>query len=258
MKRWFWQLIPWRFWPSTLVRRWIEKRAAGKVLGGPFAGMQYFANTTAQHALGVRALLGSYESELHDIVQQLINQEWDTIVDIGAAEGYYAVGFARACPKAKVIAFEGEEDARRVLSELAAHNGVQERLQIEGWCDIENLRAALRARAGQRTLVMMDVEGAEASLLDPVVIPELQPAYLLIEVHDFAFAGLSNLIRTRFASTHRIKEVQLRPRTIADYPIRMPLLLRTLFRRACLDVISENRNPNSRWFYMLPQVRPTS
>jgi len=120
MKRWFWQLIPWRFWPSTLVRRWIEKRAAGKVLGGPFAGMQYFANTTAQHALGVRALLGSYESELHDIVQQLINQEWDTIVDIGAAEGYYAVGFARACPKAKVIAFEGEEDARRVLSELAA------------------------------------------------------------------------------------------------------------------------------------------
>lgn len=53
----------------------------------------------------VPKLLGSYECELHEIIESALRSNHHRVIDVGSAEGYYAVGFAlkRGC---HVVAFD--------------------------------------------------------------------------------------------------------------------------------------------------------
>src|SRR5258708_39673128 len=75
-----------------------------KVLSGPFLGMPYL-NEIIWGPITPK-WIGSYEAELHSVVEQLIAGEYREIVNVGCAEGYYAVGLASRIPKVKVLAFD--------------------------------------------------------------------------------------------------------------------------------------------------------
>jgi len=243
-------IVPYRFWPSTLVRRWIERQSGGKVVSGPFLGMKY-VNTSVGSEY-VPKLLGTYELELNTIFQNLASHDFQTIVDVGAAEGYYAVGMARQHTNSHVIAFEANKLGRELLEEMAVLNeGVQDRIRIEGFCDSMSLGSSLLN--SERTLIIMDVEGAEKVLLDPDVTPQLLYAHIIVEIHDFVDPNLGELILQRFKNSHHIQDVSIEERSLSDYPIEIPTLARILFRNTLLDALSEKRHQNSRWFYMIPR-----
>src|SRR5947209_858143 len=82
----------------------------GKVFQGPFAGMQYFA--ASGDFTDCAMLLGLYERELIPIIEQVVVGRWARFIEIGCAQGYYAVGIALKAPAAVgVIAFESNPDA---------------------------------------------------------------------------------------------------------------------------------------------------
>jgi FkbM family methyltransferase len=54
-------------------------------------------------------------------------------VDIGAAEGYYAVGLARSKPDARIVCFEAHKPAHYLLKHLATLNGLQNRIELQGF-----------------------------------------------------------------------------------------------------------------------------
>jgi len=200
-----------------------------EVSGGPFAGLRY-PDATATSL--VPKLLGAYERELHAVIEQVIREEPGLIVNVGAADGYYAVGLARRCPAATVHAFEADPRARALLERVAAANGVEP--QIEGTAEIEALRRLPAARA----LVLIDCEGCEATLLDPGQVPLLREATIIAELHDFAVPG--DTVTARFAATH---EVTLIP-TGAQPPERGSTLTLAL---------SEYRPGPMRWAVMMPR-----
>src|SRR3954471_21407829 len=61
------------------------------VLNGPFAGLVY-PSVDASLASLFAKLLGSYEREIHPVVEKICTAEYTDIVNVGCAEGYYAVG----------------------------------------------------------------------------------------------------------------------------------------------------------------------
>ena len=61
-----------------------------KVLNGPFEGMQY-PNFESYGSASWPKLLGTYESELTNAILAKKDTDYSSIVDIGCAEGYYAV-----------------------------------------------------------------------------------------------------------------------------------------------------------------------
>ena len=69
--------------------RIVFAMTGGVVCGGPFAGLR-FADSEAGFTLGPK-LLGTYEKELYGIVQKIFQNQYDTIVNIGAGDGFYAV-----------------------------------------------------------------------------------------------------------------------------------------------------------------------
>ena len=70
------------------------------IRSGPFAGMRY-VDTATEGAL-VPRLLGTYESELHPYLKRFAAEGCEDVIDVGCAEGYYAVGLARLMPGALV------------------------------------------------------------------------------------------------------------------------------------------------------------
>ncbi|MCS7063959.1 MAG: hypothetical protein NZM04_07975, partial [Methylacidiphilales bacterium] len=67
--------------------------SGNRVRHGPFAGMVYENDTFCCSAIAPK-LLGSYEREIQPWIESLLLDRWEGVVDVGCAEGYYAVGFA--------------------------------------------------------------------------------------------------------------------------------------------------------------------
>ena len=62
------------------------------VRSGPFQGMRYLDEIVWGSV--TPRWLGCYEWELHGAVRQILDRGYKTIIDVGCAEGYYAVGLA--------------------------------------------------------------------------------------------------------------------------------------------------------------------
>jgi hypothetical protein len=195
----------------------------------------------------VPKLLGTYELELHPFIEQAISSKPTRLIDIGGAEGYYAVGLLLRLTDAKLLVFEQLEDARSAIRQLAAANSVTERLEIANSCTPELLQKALETDAP--TLVVCDVEGYERELLDLDKVPGLARADILAEVHDAQVAGVSDLLKQRFAATHDVVRIDQAPRTISDYPFRD--VAATVWPRAVLKYgLNEFRSPPNGWLWM--------
>jgi hypothetical protein len=190
----------------------IVKRYGLVVLAGPFAGMLYVAEAAGSSLLP--KLLGSYEAELHQTVGAIIDSDYGRIIDVGCAEGYYAVGFALKVPEARVFAFDIDPRARQLCEEMAAVNGVSERVVVRGECNCDELEQLL----DDRSLVICDCEGFELELLDPGRVPKLRGSDVLVELHDFIDRSISPTIISRFAETHDIALISSLERDPSTYP----------------------------------------
>jgi hypothetical protein len=194
-------------------------------------------------------LLGSYERELELVIRDICSFPYTEIVDIGCAEGYYAVGLALQIKNAQVFAYDTSEKAIRLCNSMARLNNVSERVVTGSFCDASTLRAIPFTG---KALIISDCEGFEKELFTEDVVPLLANHDLLIEIHDFVDIETSSIIRRRFQNSHTITSI----RSIDDifkahsytYDELIPYDLAT--RKALL---AEGRPSIMEWFYMKPR-----
>ncbi len=171
------------------------------ILSGPFKGLRYLDEASGSALLP--KLLGTYEAALHPWIDEVLSESYNTLIDVGCAEGYYAVGLAQACPDVNVFAYDLNPNARELCRRLAELNGVKDRVEIGMECGERELGQHIR----EKTLIICDIEGAEFELLDPQKTPELKKCDLIIEAHDFINPDITPTLKQRFQSTHRIETV---------------------------------------------------
>jgi Putative methyltransferase len=242
-------VIPARFRPIRYLEHLAYTRTNGCVARGPFAGMRYITSSVGS-AL-IPKLLGIYERELNMCVEGACLLNFPLIVDIGAAEGYYAVGLARRNPNSRIVAFEMETKGRTALKEMVGRNSVANRVEIRGKCEMEDLQATLANV--DRALIVCDTEGYEEKLLDPQTVPVLCRAAILVELHDFIIPGITEELKRRFSATHRIEHIWQQPRSQADFPWRT--LGTMLLPKSYLDwAVSEWRPVRMAWLWMEPKI----
>jgi hypothetical protein len=204
----------WRRAPVARITRAFVRHHGLTVQAGPFAGMRYPDYAVGRGELVVAQLLGAYEHELQPAIEEVKAGGFDTIVDIGASDGYYAAGLAWALPDSTVHAYEMNPFPARVCRALAEENGVADRIHLRGECT----RADLERMPARRAFVLSDCEGAEEELMDPAAVPLLRESMLIVELHEFAAPGIEETVRRRFEPTHEIEVLHTRCRWIADWP----------------------------------------
>lgn len=186
---------------STLIQNTLVARHGTGVHSGPFAGMDFVEKST--EGCHVPKLLGCYEEELHVVIEEIRTHRYDCLLNIGCAEGYYAVGLKRLLPDTRVCAFDIDSNARQMCRSLAAKNDVE--VEIGGEFNPENF-----AHFPGRVLVWCDIEGAEIELLDPAKAPSLMRMDMVVELHRTRSGHARDIVPQRFADTHEIEIISAR------------------------------------------------
>jgi hypothetical protein len=220
------------------------RRNGFAVQAGPFAGLRYPEELQTAPGDLVAKLLGTYERELHGVVAEWIAAGHEHVIDVGCAEGYYAVGFATTMAQTTVHAFDIDALARGRCGELAQLNGVAERVRLAGMCE----PATLETFPAQGVALLSDCEGYERVLLDPEAAPKLRGWPILVELHEFLDASITQTIEQRFAETHVVELIDGEDRA-ADGLEALSFTSRR--RRAAL--LGERRPGRMRWAHLRPR-----
>jgi hypothetical protein len=228
-------------WRSRMIANTFIARHGARIAGGPFAGMEYIDHA-AEGALAPR-LFGTYESELHPHFAAILAKGLDCVIDVGCAEGYYAVGFAHLAPQLTVYAHDIDPQARADCSALAAKNGVADRVIVGG----EFRPADFAAFEGRRALVLVDAEGAEVDILEPV--PALSRQHIVVETHDLYRPGALATLVERFSPTHDIVRVDQQAKAFDP-----PEWLKALPHLDQLLAVWEWRAAPTPWLVMTPKA----
>ncbi|NQW09957.1 MAG: hypothetical protein HQ481_08780 [Alphaproteobacteria bacterium] len=194
-----------------VLNKGVAKLTQLTVRAGPFAGMRYIAQ--ASGSVYAPKLLGTYEAELAPVFTKL--SPYTTFIDIGAAEGYYAVGVARAAPHINVIGFDTDLAALESARTLADLNAVSDRIELHGAFD----RSLCGDLDPARTLVLIDIEGAEVELLPELLATDLIGATVVVETHVVKGERTEIAVVEALEPSHRIErvtQVSRAPETIPD------------------------------------------
>jgi len=204
----------------------------------------------AYYSAYIPKLLGIYERELTGAIAEVCRMKPAKVIDVGAAEGYYAVGLARLLPDARIIAYEMTDTGQALLREMCRINNVTSQVEIRGRCDRPELESILAD--GQSALVVCDCEGFEAILLDPLRVPALRFASVLVESHDCFLPGLKEELAERFKATHDIEMFASTERDASEYPF-MDAYVRALPKSYRAWAVSEWRPEVMYWLWMKPK-----
>ena len=232
---------------ASLIKEWglfdlnqqLIAHVGRRVLQGPFVGMMLTSSAEQQHVGPY--LLGTYEMELHDWVEECLRGRFNQIVDIGSSFGYYAVGLARRFPQTPVVAVDADWWARRAVAEMATANSVSN-ITLQRSCSPAWLARHLKSDS----LIVSDCEGYEATLFLGPRIPALATATMIVELHEVDSGDLVAGFRERFSASHVIGEVSDRATTpkVRDVPGLEGEELERLSR--------EVRGPQT-WIYLRPR-----
>jgi hypothetical protein len=217
-----------------------------RITAGPFEGLLLPGAAHKRGSKLIPKFIGSYVAELNPVTEKIISSKPPVIVDVGCAEGYYAVGFALRCPDARIIAYDLDVNARAACREVAEANRVAERVEIESECSPKTL-IELNLPAG--SVVMSDCEGYELQLFSPEVVNALKHSQVFIEVHDLYNPSISATLKQRFATTHHLQVIRS-SHDKSDYVTHPSLAQMT---PAMLQHLTHEREANMDWFYFIPR-----
>lgn len=173
-----------------------------KVRNGPFQGLQYLDFDLYQSHIFPQ-LIGSFEMELKGVINQILNNKYSSIINIGSGQGYYSIGLARYFKTTPVVAFDMDPLAQFLCTEMATLNSVNEIVSVKGRCDQNSLLNLPLKNA----LVICDCEGYEDILFSNESISNFYNCELLIETHDCFVKNVAANLKNRFKNSHKITSV---------------------------------------------------
>lgn len=255
MKQLLKRIVPRRWHPPAIAARARARWARSDLVrAGPFAGMRFtWEDWNPDFSAPFPKMMGTYECELHPVVERIVARAPRRIVEIGAADGYYAVGFARRLPHTEIVAFEELPSGRELLTRFADLNGVRAQIELRGRCETADLDATLRPG----DVLMLDVEGYERVLLDPAAVPALAHTPILVECHDSLSPGVSALLEARFRASHDIVAVPNRVRTVDDVP-GASWFLRAYCKYSLFGWVNERVGGPMQWLFLEPKSAPAA
>jgi hypothetical protein len=198
-----------RFLKNLLPDRPVPMR----IWRGPFRGARIVMNP--RHSL--RKVAGLYEHELNAWLERALPQV-ARVIDVGANDGYFSFGcaaaFRRVGSDGEIIGIEAQQQH---VDQLRASIAAQPRANIQivhayagaelrdGMVTLDSLSVTDR----RRTLIKIDVEGAEEDVVAGAQLWLHPSNWFLIEVHHEQL--LPRLTATFAAAGHALRQVDQQP-----------------------------------------------
>lgn len=156
----------------------------GIVKYGPFSGLKLNNKPWwGMSDLGSMCL-GLYEKEILDFLFSESVVDRRTFIDIGAADGYYAIGLLKSGRIDNAICYEITKNGQETISENWLINNKPGKIDINGDVFDNFLNKNIDIDFSE-CVVLVDIEGAEFSLLNSVLLEFMKNAVIIIEIHNW-------------------------------------------------------------------------
>ena len=164
------------------VSKAIFKHFGGVVGGGKFKGLKLtFKTNTSAGVLGLK-VLGLYEKEIIDYICS--QKKFNTLINLGAGDGYYPLGLLKANQISKAICFEMSEKGRNSILENSILNGASKRIEVFGKATGHTVSEVIGKEKKGRTLLICDIEGGEFEYFKEKEFFNTKDCMWIIELHD--------------------------------------------------------------------------
>lgn len=190
---WLWKIL------SPLGRptlRYIRENG-WRVQRGPFSGLVFPPRALARSNYLSSKLSGTYEAPVIAFLAEHAPSS-ELFVDLGSGDGFFLTGVALLNRGLKAIGFEINSYETTLAGHIAAINGVP--YDQRGRATL----TALKSLPEGNLLLLCDLEGVEEDLLDPVAVPRLQTATMIVEAHEQFRPNVVSTLRSRFSKTHEM------------------------------------------------------
>lgn len=186
---------------------------------GPFKGLKFVDDSHWGQADKGSMILGLYKQEmLNELIA--IPAKYDVFIDLGAADGYYGVGVLVNQLFKKSYCYEITEHGRAVIEKNATINGLLDKVVIRGEAT-KNIAHEIPHDELRRSVLFVDIEGAEFDLFDADVFSCFKKSIIFVELHNWVFedgdAKLHKFIENS-NKTHAHKILKMGSRDLSSYP----------------------------------------
>ena len=168
-----------------LLSRELSMRMRHTIKYGPFSDMVFCKDNWWGGSDRGAMLLGIYEEEILNSIMSVSNK-YDVFIDLGAADGYYSIGSLVSKKFKTSYSFEISDKGREVIQKNATVNKVSHKLHIFGEAT-KDFYKNIPKKDLNSAVILIDIEGAEFSLLDNEVFSHLRKSIIFIELHNWFF-----------------------------------------------------------------------
>jgi hypothetical protein len=150
---------------------------------GPLKGMSFNRNVWWGTYDGITKMLGVYELHVLERLIELSKKGHSTFIDIGAADGYFAVGMVYSKAFDQTYCFEISRHGQEHIRSNAKTNSCADQVIIKGEAEYDSLKEILDKE--NNAVVLIDIEGAESDFLSKNVLSLLQQCHVICELHPW-------------------------------------------------------------------------
>lgn len=167
---------------KIILSKRLFKKLNGNVAYGFFKGMKLPYSMSWGAPDQASMLVGLYEKEVLDVISSAPDH-CTKLIDLGAADGYYAIGTTLKGKFKKAICYEMSEQRRDIIKQNAVLNGVSKKIDIRGQANADFLNE-FKDEELSKCFFLIDIEGDEFALLSKANLLRLSKSHILVEIHD--------------------------------------------------------------------------
>jgi len=192
----------------------------GVVRYGLFKGLKLTSESSWGAADRASMLLGLYEHEILKSIEK-IPDKYNTLIDFGAADGYYGIGVLVSGKFKKSYCYEMNPISQKIIKKNAKLNDVYNNVLIRGLAN-KNFYKDFTHDELDNAVLLVDIEGAEFDLFDKDLFEKLSKSIIFIELHPWIFKkdGYEELkkLEKDAAQYFKIEKITTTGRDLSEFP----------------------------------------
>ena len=224
----------------------INSVANSTVQYGPFKGIVISENVWNEHDLSSK-LLGIYEFHISSKIKEL-SASYESFINLGGGDGYFALGFSKLNPKKKCIVFEKEFLNRQSIKLNSQANSLSNITLLES---VDETNFISNLKSYPRSLILCDIEGFEFELFTSKVLEKCKGCTVIIELHD-TFEKNLFLRQSLFERASKLFEINI-INSPPDLPINKFDIIKDFPDDERLLAFSEGRPHLMDWVILTPK-----
>ena len=226
----------------------IEKISKNKIMYGNYKGTKMLINKSWNSYDLPSKYLGTYELEVQNlIIQSQKKNKKKYFINLGCGEGYHAICLMKKKVFQRFIGFEASDVAQSFLKKNLSINKMGQKAIIFKKENSNFLNNKVFEKYKLKdSFFLIDIEGAEFQILNPINIKKLRKSKLIIEIHDF-YKNPKNLIRN-LKKFFRLKTISTENRNIDEFKI-----LEHMHDNEKWLLMSEGRPKKMEWIFCEPK-----